>query len=66
MKTYTAVIECDEDLELFIQIPDEIIQETGWGLNDTLEWIDNKDGTWSLVKTEERHSQYYYDTERNK
>lgn len=52
MKTFTVVLELDpETLDLILPIPEEILQETGWGLGDTLEWIDNKDGTWTLRRT---------------
>tara|TARA_B100000927_G_scaffold271943_1_gene249231 strand:+ start:1025 stop:1174 length:150 start_codon:yes stop_codon:yes gene_type:complete len=28
----------------------ELLEETGWQEGDELEWIDNKDGTWTLKK----------------
>ncbi len=31
---------------------DEILEELGWKEGDLLEWIDNKDGSLSLVKVE--------------
>ena len=33
---------------------DEILEELGWKEGDLLEWIDNKDGSLSLVKVDER------------
>ena len=32
---------------------DEILEELGWKEGDLLEWIDNKDGSLSLVKVDE-------------
>ena len=29
---------------------EEILQETGWKEGDMLEWIDNKDGSFTLTK----------------
>ena len=29
---------------------EEILDELKWKEGDVLEWIDNKDGSWSLVK----------------
>lgn len=29
---------------------DELIEQLGWKEGDMLEWIDNKDGSFSLVK----------------
>ena len=31
----------------------ELLEATGWEEGDELEWIDNKDGSFSLVKIEE-------------
>ena len=33
---------------------DELLEATGWKEGDVLEWIDNKDGSFSLVKPDER------------
>ena len=30
--------------------PDDVLEEFGWKEGDVLEWIDNKDGSFSLVK----------------
>ena len=32
----------------------ELLEATGWKEGDTLEWIDNKDGSFSLIKKEEQ------------
>ena len=37
-----------------LTIPEEIFNQLGWKENDVLEWIDNKDGSFSLVKPDER------------
>lgn len=29
---------------------DEIMAQTGWQEGDVISWIDNHDGTWTLVK----------------
>ena len=31
----------------------ELLEETGWKEGDVLEWVDNKDGSFSLVKCDE-------------
>lgn len=36
-----------------LTFPDEMMEKLGWKEGDTLEWIDNKDGSWSLVKCED-------------
>lgn len=51
MKTFTVKLELDpETMDLVLPIPEEIIQETGWGLGDNLEMIDNKDGTITFMR----------------
>lgn len=36
--------------ELFLQLPEDAINQMGWHEGDTLEWIDRKDGSWELKK----------------
>ena len=46
-------IKLEEDAEtgdLILPFTDDILQEAGWKEGDTLEWIDNKNGTWTLRK----------------
>ena len=35
-----------------LTFPDEMMEELGWKGGDILEWIDNKDGSWSLIKND--------------
>jgi len=51
-KSWTAPIEVDPNGEWYITFPDDLIDKLGWRENDTLEWIDNKDGTFSIKKVE--------------
>lgn len=51
MKSWTLTIEEDPETgDLVLPFTDEILQELGWKEGDVLEWVDNKDGSWSLVK----------------
>ena len=34
-----------------ITFPDELIEKLGWKEGDVLQWIDNNDGSFSLVKS---------------
>lgn len=36
--------------DLYLQLTDELMDQMGWTTGDTLQWIDNEDGTWSLRK----------------
>jgi hypothetical protein len=49
-KTWTVPVEEDDLGEYVIKFPDELIQKVGWQEDDTLEWIDNKDGSFSIKK----------------
>ena len=36
-----------------LTFPDEFIEKLGWKEGDVLQWIDNKDGSFSLVKSDD-------------
>lgn len=46
MKSWTVSI----DENGILPLPQDLLNEAGWKEGDSLFWIDNKDGTWSLVK----------------
>jgi len=49
------IVTLEEDPEtgdLILPLSDEILEGTGWKTGDTLEWIDNKNGSWILRKKE--------------
>ena len=46
----TTLIVDDDGVLTF---PDELIEKLGWKEGDVLKWIDNKDGSFSLVKSNE-------------
>lgn len=49
MKTYTVKLELDPDtMDLVLPIPDEVLCELGWGLDDNLEICDNSAGTLTI------------------
>ena len=52
-KIYTTKVEKDENGESYLILPETLLLEMGWGENTNLEWVDNKDGTFSLKKVEE-------------
>lgn len=57
VKSWTVTLEEDPETgELILPFSDEILEEVGWKEGDVLEWIDGNDGTWSLVKKEEKKS----------
>ena len=53
MTTYTVKLEEDpETNELVMPFPPELLAQMGWDFGDTLIWLDNKDGSFSLTKKE--------------
>ena len=51
---WTITLEAADDGsgDLVLPLTDEIMESAGWKTGDTLEWIDNKDGTWSIKRKE--------------
>ena len=54
-KSWTVTLEEDTETgDLVLPFTQEILEELGWRDGDVLEWIDNKDGSWSLVKQKDK------------
>lgn len=52
-KSYVVKVEEDPETgELLLLLPEEYCREHGWDVGDTIEWIDNHDGSWTLQKKE--------------
>ena len=47
---WTAEVLTNKDGEFFIEFSDEFLREIGWKEGDTIEWIDNHDGSFTLKK----------------
>jgi len=52
MKKYTVEL-IEDGGDLILPLPEEIMTELGWNMDDILIWTDNKNGTWSLTKKAE-------------
>jgi hypothetical protein len=46
----TIVEDPDHPGEMLLLLGDELCEHMDWAEGDVLEWIDNKDGTWTLRK----------------
>jgi hypothetical protein len=42
----------DKNGDLILPLGDELCNEVGWKVGDTIEWIDNGDGSWTMRKKE--------------
>lgn len=49
-KKWKCNVITDSDGEYMVEFNDEIMEHLGIKDGDTIEWIDNKDGTWSIQK----------------
>ena len=36
-----------------LTLPEDFLKEVGWKEDDVLQWVDNNDGSFSLVKSDE-------------
>jgi hypothetical protein len=51
MKKNSYILEVKEqDGYQYIELPDYLIKKMGWKIGDTIDWHDNKDGSFSLLK----------------
>jgi hypothetical protein len=50
-KTVQVIEDPDNPEELLLDLGTELCAELGWKVGDTVQWIDNKDGTWQLKNT---------------
>ena len=59
MKSYTVILEEDPETgDLILPFPEDMLKEVGWKEGDTLDWEDNKDGTFSITKKEVTEKQW--------
>jgi len=53
MKSWVITLEEDPDTgDLILPLPDDLLKDAGWAEGDTIEWTDNKNGTWSMKRKE--------------
>ena len=50
MRWIVTVEEDPETGELILPLPEDMLKLQEWVEGDTLEWVDNNDGSWSLQK----------------
>ena len=52
-KSWTINLEEDPETgDLILPLNDDILEQTGWKTGDAIDWIDNKDGSWTMKKIE--------------
>lgn len=48
--SWLVEVEQDADGEFFIQLTDEMLDKSGFAIGDELDWLDNKDGSFTIMK----------------
>ena len=52
-KSWTINLEEDPETgDLILPLNDDILEQTGWKTGDSIDWIDNGDGSWTMKKIE--------------
>ncbi len=47
---YNIPVKQHKDGYLYIEFPKKLMKKMSWETGDTIDWHDNKDGTFSLLK----------------
>lgn len=56
MKTSWVIsVKENDEGEAVIDLPEEFLNMVGWKEGDTIKWIDNGDGSWSMKKLETQY-----------
>lgn len=48
--SFSTIVKQDDDGELYIELPQELLDQLGWSIGDDLEWIVEEDGKILLRK----------------
>lgn len=53
LKSFTVKVEEAPNGDVLLPIPQELMDEMGWGQGDVLDWKDNQNGSFTLSKVRE-------------
>jgi hypothetical protein len=53
-KSWVLDVKQYEDGDFYIEFTDEMLEGSGFKIGDELDWIDNKDGSFTLTKKKEK------------
>jgi hypothetical protein len=56
MPTAQVVEDPDHPGELVLDLGLELCAQLGWQVGDTIEWTDQKDGTWLMTKSASKNT----------
>ena len=51
--SFTRVLKEDPEFpgEFMLDLGDDLVNQLGWKIGDTVTWRDNQDGTWTLTRS---------------
>ena len=53
MTNWTLHVEEDSETgDYMLTFPPELLEQAGWKEGDTIDWVDQKDGSWLLKKVD--------------
>jgi bifunctional DNA-binding transcriptional regulator/antitoxin component of YhaV-PrlF toxin-antitoxin module len=54
MTKFTVAVHFDEETQDYVlPFPEELLEDLKWNIGDTLTWIDNLDGTYTIKKIDD-------------
>ena len=56
MTTAQVVEDPEHPGELLLDLGLELCAQLGWQVGDTIEWTDQKDGTWLMIKSASKNT----------
>lgn len=57
MTSWIVEVQEDSNGDAIIEIPPDALVELGWKEGDTIQWSDNKNGSFTLTKKEQEDEQ---------
>lgn len=59
-KSWTVTLEQDHETgDLILPLTPDMLSQVGWDFGDVLEWHDNNDGTWSIMKKQKLSPKFH-------
>jgi len=59
-KSWTVTLEQDHETgDLVLPLTPDMLSQVGWDFGDVLEWHDNNDGTWSIMKKQKLSPKFH-------
>jgi bifunctional DNA-binding transcriptional regulator/antitoxin component of YhaV-PrlF toxin-antitoxin module len=60
VKKYVAVVKhIDTTDDLYLILPDDLLEVMKWKEGTIVKWTDNKDGSWHLKKCDDFEGEYH-------